>query len=324
MVDGDDRPEALDDAGQLDRPACPAHGAVNTFCARRATSRHPYGRHLEGAGSPTRSTSRRHRGRRAPPAIRRPPSSSVERLVGPCRRCRRQRLVDRDPLLGQPALVRLALARLPVTATDMPSSGCIDDTGQSLPKLTRAPERASPPIGYWTRCAPAQPRLGQFDHHRVEPGPERLEVGDHAEGANRGRSAGCTSWVWAITGRRSRGPLRGLGVLDGVQGRADAAVTDGVDVDLEAVGVEGGDRLRQLLRRPVGQSARMRGVLVRLEQGGGAGLDDAVGEELHRPHRDQPRRPLSASRSAASARARASSKAARCAGHPPGSARGRR
>ncbi len=71
-------------------------------------------------------------------------------------------------------------------------------------------------------------------------------------------------------------------VLDGVERHAHAGITDGVDVDLEAVGVERAHRFLQAVCRPVGQAAGVRRVFVRLEQVARAGLDHAVGEELDR------------------------------------------
>ena len=139
-----------------------------------------------------------------------------------------------------------------VTATARPCSGCIDDTGQSLPKLMCAPGRRDGAIGYCNadragpepRHASARPSSG-----RGRPRAARSSRSRRGRRTAVGRH-GSTSCVWAITGRRSRRPFARGGVLDRVERPADPAVADGVDVDLEPVGVEGGHRLCQLLREP--------------------------------------------------------------------------
>ncbi len=71
-------------------------------------------------------------------------------------------------------------------------------------------------------------------------------------------------------------------MLDGIERHAHPTVTDGVDVDLEAVGVERSDRFGEAFRAPVGEPAAVRRVLVRLEKETSASFDHTVGEELDR------------------------------------------
>ena len=71
-------------------------------------------------------------------------------------------------------------------------------------------------------------------------------------------------------------------MLDGVERDPHTGVTDGVDVDLEPVGVEDANGLLQPFGGPVRQPARVRRVLVWLQQEARSRLDHTVGEELHR------------------------------------------
>ena len=68
--------------------------------------------------------------------------------------------------------------------------------------------------------------------------------------ANRPMSASSTSCAWAMTGRRSRGPLDADDVLDGVEGLAHRGVADGVDVDLQPEVVDPPRGLGQRLALP--------------------------------------------------------------------------
>ena len=96
-----------------------------------------------------------------------------------------------------------------VTATARPWSGCIEDTGQSLPKLMCAPlpamrrdrvlERG--PLG-------PEPRDRELLHRRVEARPERLEVRDHSEAGEPHAVGGLHELGVRDHRPRSRGPLR--------------------------------------------------------------------------------------------------------------------
>jgi hypothetical protein len=83
------------------------------------------------------------------------------------------------------------------------------------------------------------------------------------------------------------GAVDGGGVLDRVQGGPHAGVADGVHVELEPVGVERGRRLGQLLLGPVRDTTGVWRVQVGLQQGGRAGLDHPVGEQLDRARPDR-------------------------------------
>ena len=119
---------------------------------------------------------------RRPPTTNVPASSSKAWNALPCCigiDC----LHDRDSLLGDPAINRLALrvaAQSPPTAR--PSSGRCDETGQSEPKLTRAPRLARVAMGYCSELR-SGPRHGSVRSscEASEAGPQWLEVGDHAE-----------------------------------------------------------------------------------------------------------------------------------------------
>ncbi len=74
----------------------------------------------------------------------------------------------------------------------------------------------------------------------------------------------------------------GAGPFDGVEDGADAPVAGGVDEALEAARVEAGEQLGELLRRVEGVAAVVGAARVRLQEGGGAGLDDVVDVQLER------------------------------------------
>ena len=97
--------------------------------------------------------------------------------------------------------------------------------------------------------------------------------------ANRGRSAGCTSWVCAMTAPVVH-TVVGLGPGDGVEGHANPTVTDGVDVDLEPGGIGRDDAARNASGDQF-EAHTVRLVLVRIQDVARALLDDPVGEELH-------------------------------------------
>src|SRR5260370_41506793 len=73
--------------------------------------------------------------------------------------------------------------------------------------------------------------------------------------------------------------LRGLARIER---STDGAITDGVDVDLEAFTVEARDELHQPVGFEIQFSAAAAPVQIRVEKGGGPGLDYAVGEDFYR------------------------------------------
>ena len=70
-------------------------------------------------------------------------------------------------------------------------------------------------------------------------------------------------------------------ILDGVQGTTHGGVADRVDVRLEARGIHGLNRFREVLLLPHQHSVVVHAAAVWLEQRAGLVLDDPVGEELH-------------------------------------------
>ena len=208
----------------------------------------------------------------------------LERLVGDAGGVGGQRVGGGDPLGRQPAAVRVPCGGLPGRRGG--------DAGQGLVGGDR-PVAAERHAGAGTQQAGdlvlpgaaggADAGQGQLGHQRVGLGPQRLEVRDHAEGGEAGQ-VGRVDELDVGHG----GPPVGRAVAPGrlgdrVQGQADPRVADGVHVGLEAQRVGRGHRVGELVRRPVSDPVRVRAVVVGLEQRGGAGLHDAVGEELHRP-----------------------------------------
>ena len=68
-------------------------------------------------------------------------------------------------------------------------------------------------------------------------------------------SSGWMTWMWAMCGRVSDGPLRGARGLDRVERRPDRPVADGVEMRLEAERVEGRDPAREPVRIDLEQAA---------------------------------------------------------------------
>ena len=152
----------------------------------------------------------------------------------------------------------------------------------------RAGARPGCRTGTATPSAPG-PRngSGQLGHLRLVARPQRLAVRRHAErhGTWAGRRGGRPGGA-RCDAVPSPGPVRGPGGGDRVERLADRAVPDGVDVDLEPAGVDGGHRLRsvppgskKLVPRAPGR------VAVAIEVGGQHRgrevLADAVLHDLH-------------------------------------------
>ena len=110
------------------------------------------------------------------------PAVLGERLIRHPRRIGGQRPLDRQDLVGvqPPSGSPSAVCR--DTATAMPSSGAPDDTGQSEPNASGAPESsdAADPV-LLVRAFGAEARHGQHRHQRVQLRPQRLHVRDHPE-----------------------------------------------------------------------------------------------------------------------------------------------
>ena len=118
--------------------------------------------------------------------------------------------------------------------------------------------------------------------------PQRLNVGHHAQLAEPGNVGGIEKLDMGDLVQTRPRPVGGHRPLHPVQCRAARHVADGMDMNLEARGVEGGEHLVDLsllehhrgvaaLRIAVGRDHRRRPV-----------LDHAVEEELRRMHPEQP------------------------------------
>ena len=103
--------------------------------------------------------------------------------------------------------------------------------------------------------------------------------------AKRGTSSGCTTCRWARWCRPSVGPFASRAACQRVERVAHGAVAEGVEVHLEARGVEARDVLLQAHRvdevEAVVLGLAAAAVLVRLEHRGGEVLGDAVEHDLH-------------------------------------------
>ncbi len=175
-------------------------------------------------------------GHQVRPAARREhaPPVLLERLEGHAGGVRRERLGRVEPLVRRPAAGRIALRVRRVTATARPSSGTIDETGQSLPIDSRAPLSAMVRIGYW-RALRSGPSRGSTSD--TMPGSRQAHSGSKlAITPSRGEPAQ-VGRVDQVRVRDDRPAVAWtvhlVGPLHRVQGGPHAGVPDRVDVHLE-------------------------------------------------------------------------------------------
>src|SRR6266849_171052 len=192
---------------------------------------------------------------------------------------RAERLVARQSLLRHPGLAargapghRAAQARPGIDALD----GEVRSEGERRAGVHRLP----PGIGAFLPLRPApQPRFGP---ESVAGGVGRLHRGDRARGAQQVRVA--RPEELEVLDARPQRPQLGAARVGREHLRA-GLVADGVHARLEPGGRHRRNPPRQFARLGQPQAGVTRVVLVRLEQLRAAAAQRAVGEHLHRAHR---------------------------------------